>query len=245
MKPAKTALRSPAAAFTLIELLTVIAIIGILAAIIIPTVGKVRDSARTAHCMSNLRSLHSAAIMAIEDRKGKMLDRDQWRSTSSDKSGLGIASYLTLPKGTTGPDNWPANLPSPLRCEAAYRIRSSTEPYTRTYGINQWACSTFDDGVAPPSTLPTVQNLTGVANPSQMALFMDGAVNMTTSNSYWKYIRPQHIDGNSSNPPINYAHNDSANVVFIDGHIRRIPHSVMSTENNVPTSPFWGNPKTN
>ena len=45
------------AAFTLIELLTVIAIIGILAAIIIPTVGKVRDSARSAQCISNMRQV--------------------------------------------------------------------------------------------------------------------------------------------------------------------------------------------
>jgi prepilin-type N-terminal cleavage/methylation domain-containing protein/prepilin-type processing-associated H-X9-DG protein len=43
--------------FTLIELLTVIAIIGILAAIIIPTVGRVRSSARDAACKSNLRQI--------------------------------------------------------------------------------------------------------------------------------------------------------------------------------------------
>lgn len=43
--------------FTLIELLTVIAIIGILASILIPVVGKVRESAKLAACTSNLRQL--------------------------------------------------------------------------------------------------------------------------------------------------------------------------------------------
>jgi len=42
-------------AFTLIELLTGIAIIGILAAILIPTVTRVRSSVRTAQTLSNLR----------------------------------------------------------------------------------------------------------------------------------------------------------------------------------------------
>jgi prepilin-type N-terminal cleavage/methylation domain-containing protein/prepilin-type processing-associated H-X9-DG protein len=56
--------------FTLIELLTVIAIIGILAAIIIPTVGKVRQSANRAKCASNVRQIAALLInMANQDRQ--------------------------------------------------------------------------------------------------------------------------------------------------------------------------------
>jgi general secretion pathway protein G len=54
------------AAFTLIELLTVIAIIGILAALVIPTVGAVRTQARQAECISNLRQI-GVAITAFAD----------------------------------------------------------------------------------------------------------------------------------------------------------------------------------
>ncbi|RRJ96124.1 prepilin-type N-terminal cleavage/methylation domain-containing protein [Opitutaceae bacterium TAV4] len=56
-------------AFTLIELLTVIAIIGILAAITIPTIGKVRESARKTTCLSNVRSIGQALVMYGNDNK--------------------------------------------------------------------------------------------------------------------------------------------------------------------------------
>ncbi len=59
-------------AFTLIELLTVIAIIGILAAILIPTVGKVRNTAQSARCISNLRQTGQQILAYCNDNKGNL-----------------------------------------------------------------------------------------------------------------------------------------------------------------------------
>ncbi len=58
--------------FTLIELLTVIAIIGILAAIIIPTVGKVRETARRSVDASNLRQIGQASLIFASDNRDNL-----------------------------------------------------------------------------------------------------------------------------------------------------------------------------
>ncbi|AHF89649.1 prepilin-type N-terminal cleavage/methylation domain-containing protein [Opitutaceae bacterium TAV1] len=60
-------------AFTLIELLTVIAIIGILAAIIIPVTAKVRQSARAAQCQSNMRQIALAVILHANEQRNNTL----------------------------------------------------------------------------------------------------------------------------------------------------------------------------
>ncbi len=61
--------RRPVVGFTLIELLTVIAILGILAAIIIPTVGKARETAQRAVDANNLRELGKAALIYAADNR--------------------------------------------------------------------------------------------------------------------------------------------------------------------------------
>ena len=55
------------AAFTLIELLTVIAIIAILAAILFPVAGAAREQARQGSCMSNLHQIYVAASVYRQD----------------------------------------------------------------------------------------------------------------------------------------------------------------------------------
>jgi len=71
VKPAKLShAPSPAVlagAFALTELLTAIAIAGVLVAIIIPTIGTTRKKARDVQCLANLRGLYSAITLYADD----------------------------------------------------------------------------------------------------------------------------------------------------------------------------------
>jgi len=62
--------RSATLGFTLIELVVVIAIFGLLAAILIPAISLVRDSARLMNCASNLRQIGTAIVVYTQDARG-------------------------------------------------------------------------------------------------------------------------------------------------------------------------------
>jgi prepilin-type N-terminal cleavage/methylation domain-containing protein/prepilin-type processing-associated H-X9-DG protein len=55
--------------FTLVELLVVIGIIAVLVAILLPVVGRARESARRAACLSNLRQVHAIFHMYARDNR--------------------------------------------------------------------------------------------------------------------------------------------------------------------------------
>jgi prepilin-type N-terminal cleavage/methylation domain-containing protein/prepilin-type processing-associated H-X9-DG protein len=59
-------------AFTLIELLVVIAIIGILAALLLPVLGRAKESARSAACLNNLHQVGVALQLYVDENNNRM-----------------------------------------------------------------------------------------------------------------------------------------------------------------------------
>lgn len=69
-------------AFVLIELLVVAVVIGLLLALLVPALGKARETARKAKCANNLRQIGIAMHMYIDDNDSKFpRGRDEHATT--------------------------------------------------------------------------------------------------------------------------------------------------------------------
>jgi prepilin-type N-terminal cleavage/methylation domain-containing protein/prepilin-type processing-associated H-X9-DG protein len=69
MTPAR---RHPRCAFTLIELLVVLAVIGVLAGLLLPTLARSKEAAKSTACLSNLKQFGLALQMYTDDHRNRL-----------------------------------------------------------------------------------------------------------------------------------------------------------------------------
>ncbi len=234
-------------AFTLIELLTVIAIIGILAAIIIPTVGSVRDSAKASTCLSNLRQVGLAAIVYANDNKNFLPDAGTGNDPAWART---LSSYMTIPA---------AQRTSIFTCPGALiPIEETTNPYSPTnpngdivltYGMHA--------GLMPRGT--KALSLSKVVRPSNIILAADMC--QDPNNKGWspnsieqpsifasqsggrggsidpaEYISTATDDDTGSNKWMRYRHKGKVNVTMCDGHAVAFTKGQIQNRNVVYTT---------
>lgn len=230
--------------FTLIELLCTVAVLGVLASLLVPVFTGARRSAGEAQCTSNLHQLHAATLQWITDNDGRMPDARAWSYNKEPSSSLypyQISPYLGMP-----PDrsiDWNSRK-SPMKCDTAQAANPSAEStwFRRTYSINAFATATRADGdtiVPRTAGYGYAFRIVQVASPSRMALFMDGGVK-SGGGDYASNVGAANLQGSNSSP-IQFIHNGSICVVFIDGHIERLSRETMSEKHSDDSSPFWRN----
>src|SRR3712207_361638 len=105
VSPAPGAFRQRAAAgirnrvgrgFTLVELLVVIGIIALLIGILLPSLNRARDQARTVKCLSNLRGIGHGFQMYAAEQKNFVIPGWVANETSD---GNGLDNYATILAG--------------------------------------------------------------------------------------------------------------------------------------------------
>jgi prepilin-type N-terminal cleavage/methylation domain-containing protein len=123
--------------FTMIELIVVIAIIGLLAALLIPAVQAARESARAAHCLNNLRQL-GIAFHNYHDAHSCLPPGVVWNGGPGEPLGAGAVSVGPIDRvaigysPANGPDrilaNWAVMLLAQLDQQNAYAKLDLTKP---------------------------------------------------------------------------------------------------------------------
>lgn len=126
----------PRAAFTLIEVLVVLAILSVLSAILFPAFGRVREGARRSTCASNLKQIGLAIALYREDFDGL---NPRYRSCP-DRIGDTACNDVFPPTLDTGPhEAWWAPFDNSLAPDSPIvpaRARAGfLQPYTRSEQI--------------------------------------------------------------------------------------------------------------
>lgn len=227
-------------AFTLIELLTVIAIIGILASILIPVVGRVRASAHQIQCASNVRQI-ALAVLSYESenrvlpgpterdiqtpllgnaRRGANLPKESWPTFNVDLSVI-LEDYLL------GGGKYSEGDPGPFMCTTNLenaRTNALIPAYLLMRNIQTNPNSFFGDmdfGATNPRARPK--------NLSQIIAAGNG-VRSRQATDLTQIWMVSDIDGGNyssgigSSTPLTFAppHNGGRNYAFFDAHVEYV-----------------------
>ena len=133
-------------AFTLVELLLVIAIIAILAALMLPALSAAKAQSQRANCVNNLKQLALSSQMYTADNDGKLVENLPLSQTRSNAWVLGdmrvaadATNQVLLRQGKFFP--YAGQVPV-YRCPAD-PSRSAGLPRVRSYSMNGWMGSRY------------------------------------------------------------------------------------------------------
>lgn len=206
--------------FTLIELLTVIAIIGILAAILIPVVGRVRDSARASQCVSNLRQSAIALQVHLSENDGRFISGKAADAPAGREDVQWAVALLRSGAVQNRQDVRAFFCPSQSAIETDGGFPSEFPPDFddvwgwRTYGYNMFSDDLieFEDATSSGNSMFDL-NANAIQDPSRYPVFMDSV----DARGFQRFA----LKGNAATDRygVHLRHSGRANVAFLDGHV--------------------------
>lgn len=232
----------PRRGFTLVELLVVITIIVVLAALSIGTTVRMRDQAFKANSLRNISQLQIANASYAADHSGNYVPiyayNDQGVRIGNWYQNTDFLSNLAGDIRDASGDPARSAPVSMLDPKVVRAKRSFHHSMAASYGMN-------DNGIAGahgPGAAPS-HNVNRVPNPSESMAFATATDFRVTYNSRFKW---KGVDGKTSDGGIAYRFGDKALVVYFDGHVSEVTKGKMR---NIDTqggknSSFW-NPRTN
>ena len=213
-------------AFTLVELLVVIAVVAVLAALLFPVAKNALASAKSAKCTANLRQIGTAYMAYLKDN-----NFDPIPENSSSNWTVALVPYL----GLKAYEGAAANiLPTPpiYRCPAVSTKRADRNfIYFPDYSINLHAAG---DGSAwygtprPPKYGPS---------PSLVMLFLDWIPNYRFARAY---PTAEITAANGADRERVFRHRDKINAVFADGHVGQLAWPIAGDRAQPPWSTAGG-----
>lgn len=222
--------------FTLVELLTVIAIIGILASIIIPTVATVRKSATKTQCSSNLRQVAVAYLMYGNDNKGfipKALNPQDPDGYSPNDINRGTSLYLGADVAYR--HSQVEISPLALRKDTfVTRFRDTGKPgFFRT--VSYWLIASiwkntlrfeepYSDRSPPRALSPSRAAMLGVVNPTYAA---GNGSNFDANIYLWDWGSTQRVE---------FYDSDGTFLAFFDGHVSAVKKANYPATANPPNN---------
>lgn len=219
--------------FTLVELLVVMAIISILAAISLPAMARARIAARSVNCKSNLRQIGMAVQMFQmnnDDFFPPVCDNAFLKFWWGERSGYGPDAEIDFSAGYIS-QYIPGGRVNMCPQLVSERIELVARGATAGYAYNSYYIGGNGKAILPDwSNWPGMPARHGeLAHPSKTILFVDSATvndvfNPTRLRENWLLDPPSM----NYNPPapylpqavVHFRHGGVANVLFADGHVK-------------------------